>query len=471
MRRKRDTQGWLDFQPSTLKLTNEYFAKYEAISAWLDETPRILDLVHADTKDVLSSVNDGQRRRRGHFRFTSEHVLRICICQIVEGESLRGITVRVDTCSCLRRFTRLYDGPMMDYTTFDRLRNAIRPETWKEINRILAHTAVEQDVLSGDELRLDTTAVETNIHYPMDSSLLWDSYRTLGRRIEVARAVDSDAVGTGRIHLRRVRGYHRRISRLSVRKNRRPADLEEAYSALIRSVEGICEWADDLAGKLTRRAKAGRYGVRRRRIAKRLAVELKRYVPLGRRVAWQASERVLEGRPVPNDAKLLSIFEPHTELIKRGKAGKLFEYGHMVQIQQVRGCFITDYEVFSRKPNESHLLPAAIESHKRLFGSAPSRVTADKGYWPGSETLAELEREVDMVAVGKKGRSSAQDARRESDPLFRHAQRFRTGVEGTISFLKRVLGLARCFNRGWRNYVSTVGSTVFVHNLLVLARC
>ena len=88
-----------------------------------------------------------------------------------------------------------------------------------------------------------------------------------------------------------------------------------------------------------------------------------------------------------NKDKILSIFEPHTELIKRGKVGKLFEYGHMVQIQQVRGCFITDYAVFAQKPNESTLLHGAIKSHRELFGSAPSKLAADRGYWPGAESL------------------------------------------------------------------------------------
>lgn len=129
MRRKRDTQGWLGFQESGLKLTNRYFAKYEAISRWLDETPEILDLVHGDTRSALCSVNEAERRRRSCFKFTSEHVLRLCIAQIIEGASLRGIVVRVDDSRYLRVFTRIYDGPMMDFTTLDRVRNAIRPVT------------------------------------------------------------------------------------------------------------------------------------------------------------------------------------------------------------------------------------------------------------------------------------------------------------------------------------------------------
>lgn len=470
MRRKRDTQGWLEFQESNLKVTNEYFAKYEAISRWLDETPEILDLVHRDARSALSSVNGAVRRDRPRFKYTSEHVLRLCIAQVIEGVSLRGIVVRVDDSRSLRVFTRIYDGPMMDFTTLDRIRNAIQPTTWKRINDALARSAVEREAIRGDRLRLDTTAVETNIHYPTDSSLLSDSYRVLARLIESARDVDRTAVGTHRLHCKRVKRLHRRIGTIT-RRGRKPDELRVRYSELIRCVEGICEWASDLSGKLARRAKSGRYGAERSGWAESLAEELDRHLGLARRVVSQTRRRVIENRSVANKDKLLSIFEPHTELIKRGKAGRLFEYGHMIQVQQVDGCFITDYEVFSKKPNESLLLPAAIESHQRLFGAPPVEVAADRGYWPGKGALDEIEDQVELVSVGKSGRPNSHDRQRENDPLFRHAQRFRAGVEGTISFLKRVLGLARCFNKGWRNYVSTVGASIFTHNLLVLARC
>lgn len=470
MRRKRDTQGWLEFQDSTLKVTSEYFAKYEAISGWLDETPEILDLVHRDTKSALSSVNAARRRREARFKYTSEHVLRLCIAQVIEGLSLRGIVVRVDDSRYLRVFTRINDGLMMDFTTLDRIRNAIRPTTWKRINDALARSAVERDAVQGDRLRLDTTAVETNIHYPTDSSLLWDCYRVLARLIDSAREVDRDAVGKRRLHRKRVKGLYRRVGTIT-RRGRKPEELKLWYSKLIRAVEEICVWGSDLARKLAGRAESGRYRAERCGWAESLAEELGRYLGLAKRVVSQAKQRVLEGGTVANKDKLLSIFEPHTELIKRGKAGKLFEYGHMIQVQQVDGCFITDYAVFAEKPNESLLLPAAVESHKMLFGAPPNELAADRGYWPGDDVLTQLDGEVQLVSVGKNGRPTCRDQQREADPLFRHAQRFRAGVEGTISFLKRVLGMARCYNKGWRNFVSTIGASIFTHNLLVLARC
>src|SRR5439155_12600146 len=204
MRKKRDTQGWIEFQPSSLKLTTQYFARYEGISEILDETPKLLALLHRDLERALELENR-RRKRRGGFVYTSEMVLRLCLCQVIEGASLREIIVRVDDSHYLRRFTRIHGGPMMNHATLCKLRNAIQPETWKKLNGGLAKTAVEGERISGETLGLDTTAVETNIHWPTDSSLLWDGYRTLGGLIDHAREIDPGAVGNqreiGRAHV------------------------------------------------------------------------------------------------------------------------------------------------------------------------------------------------------------------------------------------------------------------------------
>ena len=205
--------------------------------------------------------------------------------------------------------------------------------------------------------------------------------------------------------------------------------------------------------------------------AERLASELAHYRDLGLRVIDQATRRVLDGQSVPNQEKIFSIFEPHTELLIRGKAAKPIEFGHMIQIQQVGGKFITDYDVFEKKPVEHQLLDSALASHHKLFGHLPEMVAADKGYYQDMSAIDRLEKKVELVAIAKKGSLTPEQRQRETDPDFRFAQRFRAGVEGTISFLKRVLGLFRCLNRGWEHYVSTIGAAIFTHNLLILARC
>lgn len=467
MRPKFEAQREFAFPTSNLKLTREYYAKYETISKILDANPEITDLAHRDLRDALITSN-GSRPAR--VRFTTEHVLRLLIVQTLEGLSLRQIVVRVDDSPALRQFVRLGMQPMMDFTTLDKLKNALRPGTWKKIHRALARQAVREQRITGDRLRLDTTAVETNIHWPTDSTLLWDTYRVLARLIERARAVDTDLVGTGRLHPRRAKREALAITRAAAKKGRKARSLRRPYRRLIGRVEGILDWATRVAHGLADGLGSQRYGDWGHAQAEGLVEELAHFHALGERVVDQARRRVVHGESVPNDEKLFSVFEPHTELLKRGKAGKDIEFGHMIQIQQVDEKFITDYEVFDKKPVEHTLLRPALAAHGDLFGAAPSELSADKGYYENMEALRALEEEIAVVSIAKKGPRTQTETEREQDPLFRHAQAFRAGVEGSISFLKRMLRLARCFNKSWEHFVATVGQTVFAHNLLVLSR-
>jgi IS5 family transposase len=473
LRLKRDPQIGFDFNPSNLKITNQYYAKYLEIARILDANPRIIDAVHEHLKTPLDQVHR-QKRKRGEkpFKYTSDNVLRILIAQLIEGESLRGIVVRIDDSLFLRSFIGLEYGAMIDFTTLCKLKNAIPPGTWQEINRLLAQYAVQEKLIHGDKLRMDTTAVETNIHWPTDSSLLWDTYRTLGRLIDRVREIDPSAVGDKRLHLRRTKRLYTKISRRASKKGKKTRDtLKPLYKDLIARVEGICTWSLAVAAACRRAKEQGRYGIFEDIKVEALIQQIDQVVKLGRRVLDQADRRVLQRETVPNEEKIFSIFEPHTELLKRGKAGKDIEFGHMIQIQQVEGKFITSYEVFERRPVEHQLLDAALERHEGLFGHLPTQLSADKGYYEDMEAVRTLEDTIDVVAIAKKGTRTAEETAREHDPLFRHAQRFRAGVEGTISFMKRVLRLWRCLNRGWEHFAATVGVTVFAHNLLILARC
>ena len=358
---------------------------------------------------------------------------------------------------------------MMGHTALCRLRNAIVPETWAAMNRTLAEAAVEHGEITGEKLRLDTTAIETNIHYPTDSSLLWDGYRTLGRLMEDARSLYALAVGNGRVHLARTTRLATLIARKGQRKGRKSKDLKRLHRRLIAAVEGICDWSTRVADHLEDGARRGRVQSAADRI-ERLVDEFRHFTPLIRRVVWQASERVLHQRPVQNVEKIFSIFEEHTELLIRGKAGKDTEFGHMLQIQQTGEKFISDYTIFKRKPAEPALARVALDSHKGLFGHFPKSLAGDKGYWSGLE-FGKLAQDVEVVSIPKKGRRNKVEEEREHDSLFRLAQAFRAGIEGSISFLKRILRLGRCMSKGWQHYASTVGATILAHNLLVLSRC
>jgi IS5 family transposase len=234
-------------------------------------------------------------------------------------------------------------------------------------------------------------------------------------------------------------------------------------------VEVVSGWSRTVALRLGERKE--KYSAMDSLKAQAIIQSIKKYDTLGQQVISQARRRVLHGESVPNDEKLFSVFEPHTELLKRGKAGKPIEFGHMIQIQQVENKFIASYTVFEKKPVEHQLLTLAVERHKTLFGRYPEEMSADKGYYESMEALETLERMIPVVSISKKGKRTAEELEREQEPLFKLAQRFRAGVEGSISFLKRMLRLLRCFNKGWEHFVATVGQTIFAHNLTVLSRC
>lgn len=469
MRPKVNCQPEFDLHPSNLKVTNEYYENYERASRVLDENPEIVDLVHRDLKHALESASsvDGNG---GKFEYTSDTVLRILMCQIIEGLSLRHIVIRIDDGPCLRRFVRIYSGPMMDFTTLCKLKNCISAKTWEKVNDALALYAVEESLIAGERLRMDTTVVETNIHYPTDSSLLWDTYRVISRLIEEARGIDPAIVGDRRLQTRKAKRLYTKIARKATKKPGSEEAIKPEYERLIGLTTNICEWGDEVRQKLERGCHKGCYSAVEREIAAVIANEIAHYHHLGLRVIDQAARRVLDGQQVPNEQKVVSIFEPHTELLRRGKAAKPNEFGHMIHIQQVEEKFITAYEVFEKKPIEHELLQTALDSHEKLFGQYPDSVATDKGYYESMAVIKQLEKQINVVSIAKKGRRTEEEALRESDPVFCIAQRFRAGVEGSISYLKRILGLFRCFNKGWEHYAATIGAAIFTHNVLILTR-
>ena len=391
------------------------------------------------------------------------------ICQAIEGKSLREVVVDIDVNNFLRRFVGIDHGPMMNFTALCRFKNAVCPKTWKKINRCLAKYAVKKGLIRGERLRLDTTLIETNIHWPTDSGLLWDTYRTCGRLITAAREIDEIAVGDRRLQTKTAKRAHTWLARKAGKKGTNSPAVKDRYKALIGLVEGVSEWAVDVAQGLRKGLKRNRYGTTLSFHVEAIIEELEYYVGLGEIVLHQARTRVLEGKQVAAEDKIYSIFEPHTELIKRGKAGKSVEFGHMINLAQ-SGKFISDYSAFEKKPVEHELVEPVLKRHKELFGSDPEMLAADKAFYESREKIEELSQRIETVGIAKKGSRTDEEDERESSFLFKLAQRFRAGVEGSISFVKHALRLLRCFNKGWEHFEATVGMTVFAHNLLILAR-
>lgn len=465
MRTKLDPQDPLDFTPARLKITEEYHEKYRAVDDILTANPAILTAFHRDVSRLLTQT--GRPRRAP---FTSDQLLRAILVMEIEGLPYRETVIRIDDSPFLRRFVRVYDGPVMDYTLLCKTYKAISPEAWKQMNRALGRHALAQGVITGDSLRVDTTACETNIHFPTDASLLWDAYRVLARLMVGVRQYDAEAVGAGRLQERRVKRSMLRIARRRGHTDAHRATLRRPYRALLEHVRRLLDWSRQVRSRVRAGLASDRYDLDVVRILTGLLDEMEGYDPLVARVLDQATRRVLQGEAVPNAEKLFSLFEPHTELLIRGKAGKEIEFGHMVLLHQVESKFITDYDVFERRPTDASLVDPILRSHRDTFGRLPDSFAADKGFYTSMAKLRELEAKIPHVSIAKKGTRTPDETAREHHPIFRALQRFRAGIEGTISALKRAFKMSRCLYRSFRTYRSSIGSHVFAHNLVVLAR-
>lgn len=457
MRKKMLDQGYLDFSiKSTLKVVREYRTKYEGIGQILEANPKILEIAHGDFSRALSKSEYG----RGGY--TSEQILRSIVVMFTEVMSYRDTVIMVENSEFLRSFIRLGKKGMMDFTFLCKAYTSLSEETWKAINEALSGYAKKGEKITPEKLRIDTTAYETNIHYPTDSSLLWDSYRTLSRLMRNA-SEEMRAVGlTHRFHTKKTRKLALFISRNSDKKDKRVQQkIKSIYRKLIERVTWIAS-VGTTAMQLLSQAMEFKTAA--------IAVELKHFLPIIKKIIGQAESRVIFGNQVPSSEKVYSLFEEHTELIKRGKARKPIEFGHKVLLAETEEKFIIHYETMPKQKADKELIQESLNAHKKVFRCRPDILAGDKGFYESREQIGKLSKKIETVSICKKGRRTEEEDQRESTEEFKDGQRFRAGIEGTISVLKRAFKLGRCFFKGFKNFASSVGCAVFCHNLVMLAR-
>lgn len=430
------------------KTVREYREKYKRISDRLDQHPEILDLVH---RDLVQLSQGGKSGREADF--TSETLLRALIIMMVEGLPFRETIVRIAESEFLQDFIRTRKRAVMDYTFLNRAFKAIRPETWKRVNDLHAQRCVADKKITAEVIRTDSTVVEANIHWPTDSWLLWDTWRVASRIMRQARQIDRISC-PHRFHDQKIKRLHLQITRYSASKSKqRQRAVQQAFRTLIRRVDWIVKIAEKFCEFASTRLSSA---------LEDLADEMRRYLLAMQQVVTQATRRE-RGETVPASQRVFSIFEPHTELIQRGRRGKPIEFGHTVLLCQTPEKVITDYEVYERRRPDSQLTEFVIDRHEKLFGAAPEILAGDKGFCPDKETYKKLEARVDTLAIPRRMRDLANAA-------MSNWQAFRAGIEGTISGLKRAFRLARCYFRTFQSFQAAIGLGVFSHNLIVLAK-
>src|SRR5579864_3732142 len=430
---------------------------------------RVADELLED-EDLVDQVYEAQGRRhpqsrsRGREQTPTEVVLRILLLKHVRNWSYEVLEREVKANLVYRSFCRIGMEKVPDAKTLGKIGLALGPEVIAEMHARLVQLAQEKGVVRGRKMRSDTTVVETNIHYPTDSSLLQDGTRVLTRGM---KKIEGKLGGLKKKVRNRMRSVSKRAMAIAQAMRHKGAEGEKKrqreYRELLRLTRQILNDTQRVMQEVNQMSP------RRRKQVQKEQSQLETMAERLRRVVQQAKARIFQGITQFPD-KVLSLFEEYTEIIRKGKAGKPNEFGKLVQIQEAENQVVTHYDVFAERPSDRHLLVGAVETHQEILGRVPDLAAADAGYYSqdNEETLYEIG--VKYVSVPNRSTRSQERRKLQKSRWFKKGQRWRTGSEGRISTLKRRHGLDRCRYRGWDGFQRWVGLGVMADNLIQIGR-
>jgi transposase, IS5 family len=408
-------------------------------------------------------------RSRGRRATPAETVLRLLILKHVRNWSYEVLEREVRANLVYRDFTGVGAGKMPDAKTMGRWGTALKPEVLKQVHARLMTIARDKGVIAGRRMRVDTTVVETNIHHPTDSTLLGDGVRVLTRSMRKITQIVGMAGTKLRDRSRSVKLRLLEIGRVARAKGPLNQDkLKQRYRQLLTTTSRVVGQAKRFSEEITQGVKRSN-DVLKQLTLEGLRQELDKMTFLVRRVMKQTRARIFRGNPHSQD-KLLSLFEPSTEVIRKGKAGKPNEFGKMVKLQEAENQIITDYEVYTQRPYDSELLIAAIDAHQALLGRVPRLVAADAAFYSTKNEAAAKAKGVKRVCVPNRSTKSADRKREQRKRWFRNGQKWRTGSEGRISVVKRRNGLSRSHYKGFVGMQRWVGFGVIADNVVNIGR-
>lgn len=435
---------------------------------WMLEVDSLLE-----DRDLIGIVQTALEKRcpksatLGRIGTPAEVVLRMLILKHRRDWSFEDLVREVRANVVYRDFTRIGGQKVPDRSTLIKIANYLGPDVIRAIHNRVRDLGVNRKVSAGKKMRVDTTVVETNIHYPTDSSLLGDGVRVLTRTMKRIQRLVGQTGTNLRDRTRSVKYKLIEIARTSKAKaQENQGKLKHAYEKLMTTTGRVIRQARTFTKEV-------RQGIKRaatpiaQLVVDSLATYLEEICGLTKRVVEQTKARIVRGDTHYKD-KVLSIFQPFTEAIRKGKAAKPTEFGKMVKIQEAEDQLIVDYEVFQKRPADAELLIPSIEKHKEVYGVVPSLVAADAGFFS-----AKNEQEAQAAGVAKisiPSRTTRSEARRkhQKQRWFRRGQRWRVGCEGRISVIKRRHGLFRSRYKGESGMERWVGLGVIANNLTVI---
>jgi IS5 family transposase len=435
-------------------------AELEKVDRYLEDE-KLYRMIRADLSKRYPKTTETGRNST-----PVEVVLRMLVVRRLYGYSYEETVERVrDSLSC-RQFCRVYLKDVPVDTTLIRWANLIQPKTLEKFNERIIQLAVEQKVTNGRKLRTDGTVVESNIRPPSDGRLLADGVRVLARSVArgqtILKAAKQKLLSEFEDLTQNAKGLARKIGEtLRSKKEEARVAGRQQYEKLLGMTKQTIDWAVQTQKQLQKQSQQK---------AKQLAETLNTFIPRARQVIDQATRRVLMGEQVPATEKIVSIFEAHTNIIRRGKEAKPVEYGHKLWLNEVEGGLVSHYRILDGNPSDENQWKPSLKAHIKTFQHPPVQASADRGLSSdANETLAH-DLGVRYVVIPKRGYRSKARLKHEHKAWFVKGRHWQAGVEGRISVLKRTHGLGRCLNHGETGFQSWVGWGVIAGNLAVLGR-
>ena len=435
---------------TTASYNHPHANELEQISHILDVTPTIVDLAYQDLTD------GGAKSRLGAEGMTAEQVVRCAIIKQMNMFSYEELSFHIMDSRCYQRFCRIgiADKGFKSSALCSNIKS-LSPETWEAIGMLVVDYAQKIGMEKGRKTRIDCTVVDSNIHEPKDSILLWDCVRVLTRTIRQA----NERVEQLRIpftdHCRRAKRRMLGIANAKTKKQR--ALLYKDLLKITNKTVGYAKTAINILDNSSIFDLA--------QIA--FSEQLKHYCALADKVIDQTYRRVVLDEKVPASEKVVSIFEPHTDIIIKDRRETLF--GHKICLTGGVSNLILDCIIVDGNPADSTLTDQMLERQKKIYGRYPLKVALDGGFASKDNLKKAKSKKIKDICFSK-GRGMAPEDMCRSEWVFKSLRRFRAGIESGISWLKRSFGLNRCTWKGHRSFKSYVWSSIVSANLLTLAR-
>ncbi len=441
MRKARDfqpnlTYRWLDL---------DHAKELQTLADLIDDHPKIADLIWQDlTRDAVH-----QTGARG---MSADLVFRALLLKQMHTWSYDELHFHLTDSQTYRTFCGMsFAQKTPARSTLASAIKKVRSETLEAINGLLLLEAKERKIESGQLSRVDCTVVETLMHPPSDSQQLWDCIRVLSRLMKRARKLLPAGVFTFPNRKKRAKRRCREIAVARRKKARR-----ESYRDLVAVAEEIQDKARAAARLLEV------YQVEDKALQEQLA----RFLDLIERTLDQTRRRVFEGQSVPATEKLVSVFEDHSDIIR--KDFKNTYYGHKICLTGGKSSMILDCQILTGNPADATLAVKSVQRQQDIYGQAPRQVVFD-GAFSSADNLEKIKKLGAKDIVFSKSSLKISEMAK-SLYVYRKLRNFRAGIEGCISFLKRTFGLHRCTWRSFPSFKSYVWSSIVSCNLLLMAR-